>query len=113
MLNSIVYAINVLKALNTLSSNEYLNEWKQPKDPSEVETVIPWDWYWDEEPVDAAAAAAPSWFLSFDDLHCCVVNGFQSFVEPNQLSLLGRGCFHFCRCSLGCATCWDSDHLKD
>jgi hypothetical protein len=82
MLNSIVYAINVLKALNTLSSNEYLNEWKQPKDPSEVETVIPWDWYWDEEPADAAAAAAPSWFLSFDDLHCCVVNGFQSFVEP-------------------------------
>jgi hypothetical protein len=62
MLNRIVYAIDVRAQsipCSLCSSNEYLDEWKQPKDPSEMETVIPWDCYWDDIlAVEAAAVAA-------------------------------------------------------
>jgi hypothetical protein len=86
MLNRIVFAIKVLNAFNFISSNEYLNECNQPKDPSEVVTVMEWDWDTEE---GAAAAASPSGFLGFnlgfnvDDLYTFVVDAVdasQSFV---------------------------------
>jgi hypothetical protein len=83
MLNRIVLAMNVLKALYTVTSSEFMDEWKRPKDPSEVVTVM-LDWDWDPEG-GAAAAAAPSGFLGFnvDDLYSFVVDAVdasQSFV---------------------------------
>jgi hypothetical protein len=84
MLNRIVYAMNVLKALYTITSNEYMDEWKQPKDPSEVVVTV-MDWDWDAEEETAPATTAPSGFLGFnvDDLYSFVVDaieGSQSFA---------------------------------
>jgi hypothetical protein len=81
MLNRIVFAIKMLKAINSISSNEYLDEWKQPMALSEVAARTMIDLDWDEEE-GAAAAAAPSFLMSFnvDDLSSLVVDGFQSFV---------------------------------
>jgi hypothetical protein len=78
MVNRIAYALNMLKALNTISSNEYLNEWKQPMALSEVAARTAVDWDWDEE--GAATAAAPSFLFNVDDLSSLVADGFQFMV---------------------------------
>jgi hypothetical protein len=83
MLNRIAFAIKVLNAFNfILTDTEWIKECNRPKDPSEVETVIPWDWYWDDilEAEAAAAAAAPSFLMNVDDLSSFVVDGFHSIV---------------------------------
>jgi hypothetical protein len=81
MLNGIAFAFKVLKAVHTISSNEYLEEWKKPCDLSEVAARTAVNLDWDEE---EAAAEAPSFLMSFDDLSALVVDGFQSVVSAVQ-----------------------------
>jgi hypothetical protein len=83
-------AMNVFKAFNFILTD---NEWKQPKDPSEVETVLPWDWYLDEESA-AAGATAPSVLLSFDGVQSFVTTALSFGLWLLPLLSLFVGMFH-------------------
>jgi hypothetical protein len=75
MLNRIVSTFNMLKAFNSLLTNEYLDEWKPSLSKVAARTAVNWDW--------DAEAAASSLLMNFnvDDLYTLVVDGFQSFVN--------------------------------